>query len=202
VKEHKHYFEKHFPVGAADYCFNLFEENDFIFKITRKRQSKLGDYSYNPIRGHQITVNENLNPFAFTITYLHEVAHYKVHVAHKRRKAPHGKEWKAYFRDLMIPILNNYIFPENILVNLQNYIQNPKASSCADINLLKSLRIYDQTETENLLSDLKDGDIFKLSGRVFKKLIKKRTRVLCEETATKRKFLISEAASIEILNND
>ena len=200
MDKNKNIFEKHFPPGAADYCFNLWQEGTFHFKITRKRQSKLGDYSFSPQRGHQITVNENLNPFAFTITYLHEVAHYKVYHTYKKRKAPHGKEWKSFFRELMLPVLSTNIFPHDVLHHLQNYIQNPKASSCADIGLLKSLRLYDNDESENLLSDLNSGEIFKLSGRVFKKIEKKRTRALCEEIATRKRYLISEAASIEILN--
>ena len=119
----------------------------------------------NPTRGHQITVNENLNPYAFVITYLHEVAHYKVNTIYKRRKLPHGKEWKTLFKELMLPVLNSHIFPEEVLSNLHNYLQDPKASSCADLDLLKSLRIYDQEEDGVLLSALKQGEIFKISGR-------------------------------------
>ena len=62
------FFQKYFPENTIDYCFNLWKEYQFKFKVTRPRQSKLGDYCYRRDRGHQITVNANLNPYSFLVT--------------------------------------------------------------------------------------------------------------------------------------
>ena len=43
---------------------------------------------------HRISVNENLNPYAFLITLLHEVAHmttWEKHRLRMRRCRPHGR---------------------------------------------------------------------------------------------------------------
>jgi hypothetical protein len=191
-------FQKYLPENAALYCFKIWKDSHFHFKITRKRQSKLGDYSFSPEKGHQVTVNQDLNPYAFLITFLHEVAHYQVFSTYKRRKAPHGKEWKKFFQELMLPVLNETVFPADVLGSLRKYMANPKASSCADPALMKELRKYNKNENQLvLLSELPEGNVFSFQGRQFRKIEKRRTRVLCEEVATKKRYLISGIAEVE-----
>ena len=191
-------FRKYFPGAALSYCLRLWKEGNFHFKITRKRQSKLGDYRFSPDKGHQITVNQDLNPYAFLITYLHEVAHYQVQTTYKRRKAPHGKEWKTAFRNLVLPVMNEGIFPTALLRSLENYMDNPKASSCADPNLTQALRQYNPAHQQQpLLDELPVGAVFGFQGRQFRKVEKRRTRVLCEEVKTRRRYLISAIAEVE-----
>jgi hypothetical protein len=61
---------RHLPPNAVDYCFNLWERNNFVFRVKHPRRSKLGDYRYIPGSGiHYITVNNDLNRYAFLITY-------------------------------------------------------------------------------------------------------------------------------------
>jgi hypothetical protein len=60
----------------------------------------------NPSRRERITVNVNLNPYNFLVTYLHEVAHLEVYRQYKRRQPPHGKAWKTHFRLLLIPVMS------------------------------------------------------------------------------------------------
>jgi SprT protein len=189
-------FQKHFPEAAWEYVFALWQKNNFHFKISRKRQTKLGDYRFSSEKGHQITVNENLNPYAFLITYLHEVAHYQVQITYQRRKAPHGREWKKAFAGLMQPMLKPEVFPEEILTALQAYIQNPKASSCSDVNLLKALRLQDLEPAGTTLEELPAGSIFTFNERTFRKIQKRRTRILCEDLGNGKKYLIAVVAFV------
>src|SRR5688572_21323558 len=124
--------QEHLPTTALQYCYQLWNETPFQLKITRTRQTKVGDFTSKRSIGHpRITLNHELNPFLFLITYIHEVAHLRVHVQYGNRVDPHGEEWKMTFQSLMHPVLNQEVFAEDILPELQKHMINPKASSFA-----------------------------------------------------------------------
>src|SRR5437762_6027153 len=105
--------EQHLPSPALAYCFMLWEKAPFDLKITRSRQSKVGDFtSRRDIVHPRITLNHDLNPYLFLVTYIHEVAHLHVFLKHRNRVDPHGEEWKNMFKQLMEPLLQNNVFPE------------------------------------------------------------------------------------------
>ena len=190
---------RHIPPGAVDYCYALYQQHPFQFKVTKKRRTKLGDYRYDPRNGHhKISVNGNLNRYHFLITYLHEVAHRVVRSQYVRRTAPHGKLWKSTFLQLMKPMLNQHIFPKDILLPLIDHMRNPRASSQADARLYLSLKNYDShPETGELLGNLAMGKSFSFQDRSFRKLDNKRTRVLCYDLKTQRKYLIMKTAVVQ-----
>jgi hypothetical protein len=192
-------FQKHVPEAAANYCWNLWKEKPFNFFIAKARQSKLGDFRYRRDRKIQtITINHNLHPYQFLVTYIHEVAHFRAFEKYGLEILPHGIEWKMTFRELMIPVLNDAVFPKDILHALKRHMQNPKASSGADLFLGRVMRGYEQTASEEfLLVDLPVGGIFELQGRRFKKELTRRTRILCAELNTGRKYLISAHAAVK-----
>lgn len=184
--------QSHLPLAALQYCYQLWHESPFQLKITRTRQTKVGDFtSRRSIAQPRITLNHELNPFLFLITYIHEVAHLRVHLHHGNRVDPHGEEWKNSFRILMQPMLNSQIFENDILLELQRHMANPKASSFADTELTRVLRRYDKDAGQYAtLSDIPEGSIFRFQGRFFKKGKIRRTRVLCHEVKTKRHYLV------------
>ncbi|MES2387481.1 MAG: SprT-like domain-containing protein [Bacteroidota bacterium] len=197
---HAETFKKHFPPEAADFCFKLWQQHGFYFSIKHPRKSVLGDYRYrNGI--HTITLNADLNQYAFLVTYLHEVAHYLVKTNYKLRKQPHGKEWKAWFKRVMLPVLRPDVFPPEILEALTRYMENPAASSCADPSLLKALEVRQKTDLHVWLDELPDGKAFKFEGRIYRRLNKRRTRITCRllvpNTAAGKVFLISGAVPVE-----
>jgi hypothetical protein len=194
----KNTFEKFFPVNAVDYCFELWQKHNFKFVISKKRNSKLGDYRYHHLhKSHTITVNGDLNKFSFTVTFIHEVAHLVAGVTHGRNIAPHGIEWKLTFKLLMQPILNNTVFPPDVLVPLQLYLKNAGASSCSDPQLLKALQQYDHWhEGVVYLSDISIEEKFIFNKRVFKKLERRRTRTLCLDLENNKRYLIAEVAKV------
>ncbi len=193
------FLSRYMPPKAIDYCVQLWEEKNFDLTITPKRASKLGDYSYNPkTRRHKITVNGDLNTYSFLITYIHEIAHHRTYLHYGFNVRPHGHEWKNQFIHLMQPMLSPEIFPSGLLPVLYNYFSNPKASSCSDIQLLKALRNQDNPEI-TFLGELPAGTHFRFNNRIFVRESKKRTRILCLEPASGKKFLISEAATVEAI---
>lgn len=183
--------EEHLPASTVAYCVSLWEQKPFDLKLTKSRQSKVGDFTS---RAHalrpRITLNHDLNPYLFLLTYVHEVAHLFVHQKYGNKVDPHGDEWKRSFQELMRPLLQENAFPGEILHELTRHMANPKASSFADSNLTKVLRSFDKGLQLIALSDIPEGSIFRLQGKFFRKGLLRRTRVLCKEIKSKRNYLV------------
>ena len=193
----KEVFRKFVPEAAAAYCNELYQNLGFEFKIKKARQAKLGDYRYNPNGGqHTISINNDLNPYAFLVTYLHEVAHLMAFREHGRFIQPHGEEWKACFRKTALPLLKDDVFPDAVLAALKRYFRNPKASGCSDPVLYEALKRYDpEGESTVFLREVSVGQLFCFGKKNFIKLEKKRTRSVCQQVGSKRRF-ISEIAEV------
>ncbi|MCH7401458.1 SprT-like domain-containing protein [Belliella kenyensis] len=196
-------FEKHLPIKAVPYCLSLWKETPFSFHITKERMTKLGDFRYRSNQKIQtITINYNLNPYQFLITYIHEVAHLRTFAKYGLNIKPHGTEWKRSFQELMSPLLTHEVFPTEILIPLRRHMINPKASSSADLWLMMEVKKFDKKSTSKnkfYLNQIKSGNKFELRGRVFEKLELRRTRVLCLEVSSGKKFLISSHAEVKLL---
>ncbi len=170
--------------------------------IARQRQSILGDYRHaHEGKNHRISVNGNLNKYAFLITLLHELAHLFTYERYGHRVMAHGKEWKQEFSKILALFLTKKIFPNSIEETLLHSLKNPAASSCADEKLLRVLKQYDPVkEGFMLIEQLPASSLFSIKGnRIFKKGEKIRKRYKCQETATGKWFLFSpvyEVASV------
>ncbi len=183
--------QQHVPELAVEYCFNLWLKYKFVFKLRKARITKVGDFTFRTGQTPRITVNSDLHPFSFLITYIHEVAHLEAHSTFGHRVEAHGDQWKETFQELMIPVLNTGIFPDDLLRVLTRHMANPKASSFSDSELTAALRKFDKNQAAViLLSQLPEGSVFGLHGRWFKKGKLKRTRVMCREVNTKRDYLV------------
>lgn len=200
----KELLAKYLPTGSVESVMDWIVENNVHLKIAKKRNTKYGDYrppsSKNP--NHRISINHNLNPFAFLITFVHELAHLIVWEKHKNKVAPHGKEWKMEYRILMEPVLNKNIFPDELIVVLNKSIINSKASSSSDLNLSRILKKYDpQTEGSNL-EDLPINTIFQTeTGIRFVKQEKRRTRYICVRVQDNKKYLFHPLTPVyEVFN--
>ena len=168
--------------------------------ITKSRKTVLGDYR-NAVAGkaHRITVNGNLNQFAFLITLLHELAHLITYIRFGHRVASHGKEWKQQFGELLKHFLQTDLFPMDIKQQLTLSINNPAASSCADDALMRVLRKYDAiADGICLVEEIDEGALFIASnGRVFKKMKKLRKRIQALEVSTGRMYLFSPVYEVK-----
>ncbi len=191
------------PGPAAQYCLKLYNYYGFEFRIKKARQTKLGDYRFDPaIKKHVITINNDLNPYAFLITYLHEVAHLITYDEYGRSVNPHGDEWKNNFRKVSQPVLSSNVFPEPVYHTFKNYLKNPKAASCSDPVLHNLLKKFDRPNGKVMLSSLHVGDSFVFNSKAFRYLEKKRTRILAQDLNSKRKYMISQLAEVKKLPGD
>jgi len=195
-------FKTHLPSSAVQYCLDLWEKEPFNFHITRSRKSKLGDFRFRRDQQIQtITINSDLNPYQFLLTLIHEIAHLHAFKKFGISVSPHGIEWKKTFAALMSPVLVDTIYPIDLLIPLRKHMRNPKASSAGDLFLMKEMSKYDSENLEEksiFLSDLKPGNRFLLAGREFEKGETRRTRVLCLEVKSGRKFLIAQLAKVKL----
>ena len=196
---------KKIPKSAVNYAVELWEKEPFSFKATASRKTKLGDFRYRRDRKIQtITINADLNPYQFLLTYIHEVAHLHAFVRFGITIAPHGPEWKSTFQQLLIPLLSTDFFPIDILIPLRKHMKNPKASSARDLFLMKEMSKYDEKSINSeiiFLSDVKPGNRFLLSGREFEKGETRRTRVLCQEVNSGKKYLIAQLAKVKPISD-
>ena len=190
--------KKHLPSPSVEYCFNLWKSNPFELKISRSRQTKVGDFTSRRSKSHpRITLNNDLNPYLFLTTYVHEVAHLHVFLRYGHRVDPHGEQWKQTFTELLIPLLWEEIYPVEILHELRRHMVNPKASSFADTKLTEAFRMFDANKTHAaVLATLPEGSTFFLQGKYFIKGKLRRTRVLCKELKSKREYLVPADALV------
>ena len=195
--------EKYLPQQAAPLIARWIDYFKCEFKISRNRNTKLCDYRH-PFdgRGHRISVNYDLNPYAFLVTTVHEFAHLHTWNEHKHHVKPHGAEWKANFKRMMQPFFEMQVFPPDVRQAIVTYLDNPAASSCSDLNLYRTLRQYDAKPPAALLTveKLPPNALFKLKdGRVFRMEERLRKRYKCLEMSSKRYYLFSPVAEVELL---
>lgn len=189
--------KEYIPKEAITGVIELLEKHPVTLKITKERITKLGDFRILRNGQAQITVNHNLNKYSFLLTLVHEIAHHTTHKKYKRVK-PHGVEWKNEIKYLMLPFLNNFVFPNDILPYLAQYLKNPKAATGSDIQLSIALKKYDAPSDNTYLSELSTGDKFKLRNKTFILGGKRRTRYECDEVGTKKKYLIHMNAEVVV----
>ena len=192
--------KKYLPEKSVEKIAEWIINYDFKLKIKKERSTRLGDYTA-PHAGlnHTITINHNLNKYAFLITLVHEVAHLVTYNNYKNSVNPHGKEWKQNFQTLIQPFLTTDIFPLEIFAALRKYMNNPAASSCSDLNLLRNLKLHDENTDTVFLEYLPLHAIFLYNGsRVFQKGEKIRKRFKCKEINTGAIYLFNPLAEVEL----
>jgi hypothetical protein len=192
---------KYIPEPAVPVIARWIVEYDFKLKIKRERNTKLGDYR-SPLgnQNHTITINYNLNKYAFLITLVHEVAHLVTFTKHKDNVNPHGEEWKQNYKQLMRFFLTPDFFPTDVLLALQKHLISPAASSCSDANLLRVLKRHDaKSDGKIFIETLPHKTVFKYNGeRFFEKGERIRTRYRCKEIATGSIYLFHALAEVEL----
>lgn len=188
---------------AVGPVYELIQRHNVHLVVAKKRNTKLGDFKPG-VNGRQqtISVNYNLNPYSFLITFLHELAHQIVWEKYKRRAQPHGEEWQKTFKQILEPFLKPLFFPPDILKLLTVDDRKIFASSLADTNLSKTLKKYDVYENKILVEDLPDNALFSLpDGRIFQKQEKKRKNYRCFCLSNKKKYVFNPIAEVIPLEN-
>ena len=174
-------------------------------RIARPRRTKLGDHRppTGPARPHRISINSDLNPFAFLTTLLHEVAHAATWERHRsrRRVRPHGPEWKREFESILAPVVTAGVLPDEIAAALARSMRDPAAATCSDRDLLLALARYDEPPAGRVrLEALPDGMFFRIDGgAAFRAGPLVRTRRRCFEVGTGCEYRVHGLAFVEPL---
>jgi SprT protein len=191
--------KSYLPVGSFDDVAFYLQHHKVHLTISRKRESILGDYRHaHSDKNHRISVNGNLNKYAFLITLLHELAHLFTFEKHS-----HRVQAKDEFGKILAKFLLKKIFPADIEKVLLHSLINPAASSCGDEKLLRVLHQYDDKPAGvHLVEQLPEGTLFVIKGgRIFKKGEKVRKRFKCMEVKTGKLYLFNPVYEVQLVAN-
>ena len=168
------------PQGSYEPVMEYLHQYKVHLTITRERKTVLGDYRF-AVNGknHRISVNGNLNKYAFLITLLHELAHLVAFIRHGNRIASHGREWKTTYGEILNRFVLLKIFPADVEQEIKISMKNPAAGSCAEDGLLRVLRNHDNIKKgDKLVEEIEPGSLFRTEdGRVFKRGDQLRKRI-------------------------
>ncbi len=187
--------EKYLPPNTLEYLKLWFADHYIHIKITRNRNSKLGDYRKLADKSHEITINSTLVPELFFFVLTHELAHLIAFEKYGRRISPHGNEWKFTFREMLLESLS--IYDEKLRPIIIQFSKSPKANFMSSPDLVKYFHIEKQDDTLQFIETLQKGDFFMYRNEKYllEGLIKK--NYLCKNLATGRKYSFKPLARVE-----
>lgn len=187
--------EKYLPQNTLSYLKIWFSDHYIHIKITKNRNSKLGDYRKLRDLSHEITINSTLAPQLFFFVLTHELAHLIAFEKFGRRISPHGNEWKETFRQMLLESLD--IYEEDLKPIILRFSKNPKANFMASPDLVKYFHIENHDDTLQFIEELEKGDsfIYRSEKYLLEGLIKK--NYLCMNLATGRKYSFKPLARVK-----
>jgi hypothetical protein len=188
---------QHLPEAAWPPVLAWLREHPLELRITRPRATKLGDYRNDRAgRSPRISINGDLNPYAFLVTLIHEFAHHAVFLEAPRAE-PHGHEWRIAYSRLMRPFLSPSVLPPDVLLALTLHLRRPPASSCGDPALMRALHRHDP-DPGLLLERLPEGAVFGYRGLLYIKGPRLRKRFKCLSIKDRRVFLMHPLMEVGI----
>ena len=82
--------QSYLPTESVQQISNWLNQYDCKLKISSPRKTKFGDYKFANSQ-HHITINNDLNKYAFLITLTHEIANMFVFDKYRNSVLPHGQ---------------------------------------------------------------------------------------------------------------
>lgn len=191
------------PKEAVVDIMSIIPSAPLRIKISRERKTKFGHYRH-PLRhgeSHEISVNGNLNEYAFLTTLIHELGHMHTWLKYGRRAKHHGKEWKGLFGRLLYEFSQKTYLPDALREAYLRHSRNPKASSVSDPFLYETLLSYDEKVEAGLsfVKDIPAGERFQFSGSKFQLDVVRRSRVLCTNVSNQRQYLLHKLVRVQPL---
>lgn len=181
------------PISSHDYCKDLLAKNPIRCYLSQARTSKWGDFRF---KGPIITINKNLPPSLFLLTFLHELAHFHAYLSFGRKISPHGKEWKTTFQHLVHPMTTIGAFDELNSV-VQEHMKRPKATIGADA-ALHSAALRAMGMTGKNVSQLSPGDKFMFRNGEYQVEMTLRKRIRCIQLSSGKRFLFQPSVQIDV----
>ncbi|WP_392437216.1 SprT-like domain-containing protein [Cruoricaptor ignavus] len=183
------------PENALPYLKGWCGSFSLHIRITKERQSKLGDYRKLKDGSHKITINSTLPRPLFFLVLTHEIAHLIAFEKFGRNILPHGKEWKHTFREMLVESLA--VYPEDLRPEILKFAKSPKANFLASHGIAR----YFHNSDGNLVTveELSAGERFSYKGRDYEVLARRKINYLCREARTGKQYLFKPLATVQKL---
>lgn len=188
--------EKYLPEKTLPFLRKWFGEHYIHIKITKGRNSKLGDYRKMPDKSHQITINSTLQPQLFFFVLTHELAHLIAFEKFGRRISAHGLEWKQTFQEMLLESIS--IYSEDLKPIILNFSKSPKANFMASPDLVRYFHIEDYEDESSYIEDLTINDRFIYRKQTYILQEKLKKNYLCQNLDNGKKYIFKPLARVEI----
>lgn len=187
--------EKYLPQNTLSHLKKWFSDYYIHIKVTKNRNSKLGDYRKLRDNSHEITINSTLAPQLFFFVLTHELAHLIAFEKYGRRISPHGNEWKLTFREMLLESLD--VYEEDLKPIITKFSHSPKANFMASPDLVKYFHIENHDDEFQYIEELTKGEqfLYRNEKYILEGLIKK--NYLCMNLATGRKYSFKPLARVK-----
>lgn len=189
--------KQYLPDGTFPFLKKWFSDYYIHIKITKNRNSKLGDYRRLPDKSHQITVNSTLDKQLFFFVLTHELAHLIAFERFSFRISPHGKEWKNTFTEMLLESLD--VYSDDLKPIILKFSKNPKANFMASPELVRYFHIENSEDNFIFIEDLLTNDEFLYRGERYRLLEKQKKLYLCVNSSNEKRYLFRALARVEKL---
>ncbi|WP_312321920.1 SprT-like domain-containing protein [Soonwooa sp.] len=187
--------KSYLPENALSFLKIWFADYPIHIKITRNRNSKLGDYRKMPDQSHQITINSTLEPDLFFFVLTHELAHLIAFEKFGRRISAHGNEWKTTFAQMILESLD--IYPQELQLILKKFSKSPKANFMSSSDLVRYFHFDQLKDDEVFMESLQIGDRFMYREDAYKVEEKRKKLYLCINSTNAKKYLFKPLAKVQ-----
>ncbi|WP_374330240.1 SprT-like domain-containing protein [Soonwooa sp.] len=187
--------KSYLPENALSFLKIWFADYPIHIKITRNRNSKLGDYRKMPDNSHQITINSTLEPALFFFVLTHELAHLIAFEKFGRRISAHGNEWKTTFAQMILDSLE--IYPQDLQLILKKFSKSPKANFMSSSDLVRYFHFDQLKDDEVFVESLQIGDRFMYREDAYKVEQKRKKLYLCINSTNAKKYLFKPLAKVQ-----
>ena len=187
--------EKYLPENCLPYLKKWFGDYIIHIKITRGRNSKLGDYRKMVDKSHQITINSTLQPPLFFFVLTHELAHLIAFEKFGNRISPHGQEWKNTFRTMLLESIS--VYDEDLKPIISKFLKSPKSNFMSSPDLVRYFHIEDYDDESSYIEDLEIKDQFIYRKQIYIIEEKRKKNYLCIQLETGKKYIFKPLARVE-----
>lgn len=191
--------DQYLPTDTHFFLKKWFADFRIHIKITKDRNSKLGDYRKMPDHSHQITINSTLEKQLFFFVLTHELAHLIAFEKYNNRITAHGQEWKSTFREMLLESIN--IYTEDLRPIILKFSKNPKANFMASPDLVRYFHIPNEDDQSVFVENLSENDLFWYKGDKYKIIERKKKLYLCISLKNSKKYLFRPLAKVEKTEN-
>lgn len=187
--------EQYLPANTQPFLSKWFADHKIHIRITKERNSKLGDYRKMRDKSHEISINSTLERQLFFFVLTHELAHLIAFEKFHGRIVAHGQEWKSTFREMLLESIN--IYTTDLQPIILRFAKNPKANFMASPELVRYFHIDDPDGSSIFVEQLSSNDEFYYKGDLYRMIEKKKKLYLCVNLINSKKYLFRPLAKVE-----